>query len=122
MSFEAVFVACYALVIVLSALGLHRLGRRDSSAWTSRALAGHRRQAPAPPETTPADWPHSEVGRLHTLVALIMAAASLTLALVELFRHHNAAELAVLGLTAVVAAAALLDLTAKFTRDRTGRD
>lgn len=118
MRFEAGFVACYALVMLLGAVGLHRLGRKDSSAWTSRALAGHRRQAPGPPpETNPADWPHSEAGRLHTLVALVIAAASLTLTLVELFRHHNAIELPALALTALAAAAALTHLTTQFTRN-----
>ncbi|TMR90091.1 hypothetical protein [Nonomuraea basaltis] len=69
---ETVFVACYALVLLGVAAGLHRLGRANTSPWASRVLSGYRRQVPDPPDpAAPTDWPHSENGRLHTLVALV---------------------------------------------------
>ncbi|MEU5994910.1 hypothetical protein ABZ806_38540 [Spirillospora sp. NPDC047418] len=113
---EAVFVACYALVLVGVAGGLHRLGKIDTSPWRSRALAAHRRQAPEPPPTDRADWPHSEAGRLNTLIALITALSAVTLVIVELARHHRPAEIALLSTAGLVAATTITLLLRAFTR------
>lgn len=111
MRFEVGFVACYALVLLGAAAGLHRLGKRNTSPWTSRALAGHRRQAPEPlPVTDPADWPHSDARRLHTLIALVIVTAVLTLAITEVVRHHRGAEVLVLCGVALLAVVELVRL------------
>lgn len=115
MRFEAVFLACYALVLVGAAGGLHRLGKMNTSPWRSRVLAGHRRQVPGPPPTDGTDWPHSEAGRLNTLVALVTALSAVTLAIVGLARNHRPIEIAVLGVVAFAAAAATLGLARAFT-------
>ncbi|MFG2250139.1 hypothetical protein [Spirillospora sp. NPDC048823] len=101
---EAVFIACYALLLVGVAGGIHRLGKIDTSPWRSRALAAHRRQVPEPPPTDQDDWPHSEAGRLNTLIALITALSAITLVIVELARHHRPAEIAMLGAVGLTAA------------------
>jgi len=41
-------------------------------------------------------WPHSEAGRFHRVLALLLVAVGALIALAELARHHEAAELAVL--------------------------
>ena len=49
-------------------------------------------------------WPHSEAGRFHRVIALLMVALAGLILLVELARHHDPAEAVVLlGLLAVVA-------------------
>jgi hypothetical protein len=98
---EVVFVAAYALVLVLAAAGIARLGRVNSSPWASRVLAGHRRQVgaqvpDAPTEVGTVDWPHSEVPRFHAGMALVPLGAAALLAVAELARHHRPVEVAVL--------------------------
>jgi hypothetical protein len=39
-------------------------------------------------------WPHSEAGRFHRAIALLLVAVSLLVLLVELVRHHAPLELA----------------------------
>ncbi|WP_396446531.1 hypothetical protein [Actinomadura sp.] len=112
---EAVFIACYALLLVGVAGGLHRLGKVDTSPWRSRALAAHRRQAPGPPPTGRADWPHSEAGRLNTLIALITALSAVTLVIVELARNHRPAEIPLLGTAGLAAATTTALLLRAFT-------
>jgi hypothetical protein len=56
-------------------------------------------------------WPHSEAGRFHRVIALLMVALSLFLLVIELARHHTLAEaglLLVLMLTTALAARWLL--------------
>ncbi len=50
-------------------------------------------------------WPHSEAGRFHRAIALMLVALGLLIAVVELARHHRPAEAALLG--AVILAGAL---------------
>jgi hypothetical protein len=42
-------------------------------------------------------WPHSEAGRFHRALALLMVALAAMLLVVEAARHHEAPELALLG-------------------------
>lgn len=149
MRFEAAFIACYATVLLGVAAGLHRLGKIDTSPWRSRVLAGHRRQVPGSPPGTaagdagpagddegaggagdvvsaagagePAGWPHSEAGRLHTLIGSVALAAALTLTVVGLVRHHRPVEALVLGATAVAAGTGLVRLTRPAPPSRTRR-
>ena len=50
-------------------------------------------------------WPHSEAGRFHRAIALMLVAVGLLIGVVELARHHRPAEAALLG--AVLVAGAL---------------
>jgi hypothetical protein len=50
-------------------------------------------------------WPHSEAGRFHRVIGLVMVALSGLIVVVEAARHHRPSELAVL-LTLLVALAA----------------
>jgi hypothetical protein len=50
-------------------------------------------------------WPHSEAGRFHRLIALLLVALAGLILVVELVRHHAASEAALL--VAVLAAATL---------------
>ena len=50
-------------------------------------------------------WPHSEAGRFHRVIALLLIALSALILLIELARHHAAAETALL--LALLAAIAL---------------
>jgi hypothetical protein len=52
-------------------------------------------------------WPHSEAGRFHRTIALLMVALSAVVVLAELARHHTLTEAAtLLALLAVIALAA----------------
>jgi hypothetical protein len=52
-------------------------------------------------------WPHSEAGRFHRVIALLLVAVSSLILIVELARHHTLAEAAVLlGLLLPIALAA----------------
>jgi DDE family transposase len=50
-------------------------------------------------------WPHSEAGRFHRGIALMLVALGLLICAVELARHHRPAEAALIG--AVIVAGAL---------------
>jgi hypothetical protein len=52
-------------------------------------------------------WPHSEAGRFHRVIAVMMVALALLIVLAELARHHAAAETGLLVGIAVVLALAL---------------
>ena len=49
-------------------------------------------------------WPHSEAGRFHRAIALLLVGLSALIVLVELVRHHHVAELALLAATLGVVA------------------
>ncbi len=89
-----------------------RLARYRARAQTCNAC-------PVKPDCTSSDagrevtraldpWPHSEAGRFHRGICLVLLALAATLLAVELARHHSPAELALLGglLVIVVASAA----------------
>jgi hypothetical protein len=115
MRFEAGFVAGYALALLAAAATLHRLGRRNSTAWSSPALAGYRRQLrrPAPP---PTDWPHRDVERLHTAIGVVAAAAGSMLVAAELVRLHGAAEIALLAPVGTLALTVTAGLSRRLRR------
>ena len=97
MSGEAAFTAGYALVLLAVVGALEAYGRRSTSAWSSRVFTGYRRAVPDPPQpASPADWPHSEVGRFHRVLALSVSVVAVVLPTAELVRNHRPAELAVL--------------------------
>lgn len=97
MSGEAIFAAGYVVVLLAVAGALEIYGRQSTSAWASRVFAGYRRAVPdAPGPADPADWPHSEVGRFHGVLALSVAVIAVVLVVAELVRHHRPAEVAVL--------------------------
>ena len=119
MRFEPTFVAVYGLLLLAAGRGLHRLGRLSSSAWSSRVLAGYRQQASEPVEpATAQDWPHSEVPRLHTALALVATAAALLLCAAELVRHHRPAEALLLGAVLTVGAYSAARLGSSLGRSR----
>jgi hypothetical protein len=102
---EVLFVAGYAAVLLAVAAALHRLGRFNTDPWRSRALAAYRSEVPElPPRAAPSDWPHREVGRLHTAIGAVAAAAALLLCVGEVPRHHAVAEVLVLLAVAVPSA------------------
>jgi hypothetical protein len=97
-SFETAFFAGYATALLLAAVGLRRLGRSSTDAWSSRLFAAYRAQAPEPVEpATHADWPHSEVPSLHTALAAVASLAATLLCLAQLVRHHEPLALVVLA-------------------------
>jgi Transposase DDE domain len=52
-------------------------------------------------------WPHSEAGRFHRVIALLMVVLAALIVLAEMARHHSAAEASVLlGVLVAVALAA----------------
>ncbi len=111
---DVVFVAAYAAVLLALSGLLHRLGRARTDAWTSRALAGHRRTLAEPVAgDAAADWPHMEVPRLHTGMALVAAAAATVLSTAELLRHHRPAEAVVLGVVVLLCLAVVLRLATR---------
>ncbi len=112
---DVLFVAAYAAVLLAVSAGLDRLGRVRTDPWASRALAGYRRRndgGTVVDGVGPA-WPHSEVPRLHTGIALVAAAAATLLTAVELVRRHHLAEVAVLGAALIFGVVALTRLVAQ---------
>jgi hypothetical protein len=119
-SFEAGFLLGYTVLLVVAALGLHRLGRGNPSPWAGRVLAGHRRQHPEtaqPPLATAPTWPHVEQSRLHTGIAIVAAAAGLLLAAVGVWRHRGALEVTLLASACTAAAAAVTHLARELYRE-----
>ncbi|SNS51819.1 hypothetical protein [Actinoplanes regularis] len=111
MPFEVVFTAGYGLLLIAGAIGLHRLGRRDPSAWSSRMLAGYRAQHPEPTPAGPPDaFPHHDLGRLHSAVGAVACLAALLLTVAQLVRHHRPGEAVLLAGCAVAAAVVLRPL------------
>ena len=103
MSHEAMFVAAYALVLLGVAGGLRLLGKVNSSAWASRALAGYRAQTgDHAHDKERAAWPHSEVPRLFAGLAAVASTAAVVLCVVEIVRDQNNLDVLVLGIAAAV--------------------
>lgn len=85
MSVEVVVLSAYSLALLGLAQALRRLGRRSTSPWASRTLAGHLRATGATPQPlADDDWPHSEVPRLYAGMGLVAALAAGALALASL--------------------------------------
>jgi hypothetical protein len=111
MPFDVVFTAGYSLLLSAGAIGLHRLGRRDPSAWSSRMLAGYRAQHPdATPSTPPDAFPHHDSGRLHSAVGAVACLAALLVTVAQLIRHHRPGEAMLLAGCAAAAGVTLRSL------------
>lgn len=97
MSTEAVFGSGYVLVLLGVVVALEIYGRQPTSAWSSRVFAGYRKAVPdAPQPADQSDWPHSEVGRFHGIIALSIAVIAVVLVAAMLVRNHQPAEIAAL--------------------------
>ncbi|MFC0861310.1 hypothetical protein ACFHYQ_03255 [Sphaerimonospora cavernae] len=93
MSGEVVFIAAYAVALLVVATVLEIYGRQPTSAWASRVFAGYRRAVPdAPGPADPEDWPHSEAIRFHQVVSLFVTVVAVALVAGELVRHHRPFE------------------------------
>jgi hypothetical protein len=111
MPFEVVFTAAYSLLLTVGAIGLHRLGRADPSAWSSRVTAGYRAQHPDPLPASPPDaFPHRDAGRLHSVIGSVACLAAILISVTQLLRHQRPGEVLLLAGCAVVAGAALRPL------------
>lgn len=110
MSAVVVIVACYGVVLVGIAAGLHRLGRISTSPWASRVTLGHRRAVgeEAVPEDPRSDWPHSDAPVVYTAMGLVAAVAAVVLCLGVLLVHHKPFDIVVL--VAIAASAGWMGL------------
>lgn len=105
MRLEAVFVALYATVLLAVALGLHRLGRVNRSLRAGRFHdERHRDRTDSATDDRDPGWPHSEVPRFYTSIAVVAAGASALLPAGELVvRDHRTFETAVLVIVVALA-------------------
>jgi hypothetical protein len=108
MTVELVLLCAYSLVLLGIAHALRALGRRSTSPWASRTLAGHLRATGQQAEPlTDDDWPHSEVPRLYEGIGLVAALAAAALSVGSLALHHAgpavALPLSVLALSVISA-------------------
>ena len=102
MSADVVVLTLYSLLLSGAAHGLRALGRRSSSPYASRVLAGHLRATGEEPEPLQDDdWPHSEVPRLYAGMALVAALAATALSVAGL-ALQDAAVLSSLALVVAV--------------------
>ena len=65
-------------------------------------------------------WPHSEAGRFHRGIAIVMVAVAALVIAAGAVLHHGGADLAVLGAAAVISGLAAVFLLADFRDARTG--
>lgn len=65
-------------------------------------------------------WPHSEAGRFHRGIAIVLVALATVIALVALARNHSSAELVILAPLVAGSTAALALLLASFRRTGSG--
>ena len=93
---DAVLLSVYALLLVGMAHGLRALGRRSTSPYASRTLAGHLRVTGEVPEVHRDAWPHNEVPRLYAGMGLTAALAAVVLSAAGLVLHHESATIAAL--------------------------
>jgi hypothetical protein len=101
---EAVFVAGYATALLAGAVALHRLGRADRSLAHRFQDRRDRDGTETATDDRDSDWPHSEVPRFYTGIALVAAGASTLLSAGELLaRDHRTPETALLIIVFVLA-------------------
>lgn len=95
MSIEVALLSTYSLGLLGIGQALRALGRRSTSPWASRILAGHLRATGQKPEPlADDDWPHSEVPRLYAGMGLVAALAASALSLGSLALHPSGAAVA----------------------------
>jgi hypothetical protein len=96
-----------------------------------RARAEVCNACPAKPDCTESDtgrevvrsmdpWPHSEAGRFHRGICVVLLGLALVILMVGLARDHSPSEIALLGGLAMLGAAALCRGAASFGRTPTG--
>ena len=112
MTVEVVLLCAYSLVLLGIAQALRALGRRSTSPWASRTLAGHLRATGQPAEPLAADdWPHSEVPRLYAGMGLVAALAASALSLGSLFLDHDGLATALPVAVLVLSASSAIRMT-----------
>ena len=89
---EAAFLAGYALVLTLAAVGLESLGRRSADPWASRTLAASKPPIERPPRDSP-EWPDTEVATFHLGLSAVALAAAFVITTVSIVRHSRPIEL-----------------------------
>jgi hypothetical protein len=108
MSVELVLLSSYSLVLLGVAQALRALGRRSTSPWASRTLAGHLRATGQEPDHAGVDdGPHSEVPRLYAGMALVAIFAALALSAGGLFLQQDEVGLSVFMTLIVLSALSL---------------
>ena len=101
---EAIFVAAYATVLLAGAVALHRLGRADRSLAHRFQDERHRDGTDSTQDDGDPGWPHSEVPRFYTGIALVAAGASMLLSAGELLvRDHRTVDTAPITIVFVLA-------------------
>ena len=109
MTVEVVLLSSYSPVLLALAQALRALGRRSTSPWASRTLAGHLRATGQAPDHPGADdWPHSEVPRLYAAMAMVAILAALALSAGGLLLQHDRVGTAVLTPLVVLSAVLLV--------------
>ena len=93
MTVEVLLLSAYSFVLLGIAQALRALGRRSTSPWASRTLAGHlRAMGTTKPERPGADdWPHSEVPRMYAGMALVAVLAAVALSAASLLLQRGGA-------------------------------
>jgi len=110
-----VLLSVYSLALVGAAHGLRALGRRSTSPWASRTLAGHLRATQEPPEdVSDEDWPHSEVPRLYAGMAIVAATAATALSIGGLALARDRIEGSVLLAVLVLSGLTVARMAAAF--------
>jgi hypothetical protein len=103
---EAVFVAGYATALLAGAVALHRLGRANRSLAHRFQDGRHHDGTETTTDDRDAGWPHSEVPRFYTGIALVAAGASTLLSAGELLgrslRNNETAILIIVFVLAVL--------------------
>jgi hypothetical protein len=61
-------------------------------------------------------WPHSEAGRFHRVISLVLVALAALVVVIGLVRHHGVADLAVLAATGLLVAATAVKLARDLRR------
>ncbi|MEU8176558.1 hypothetical protein AB0C14_27110 [Microbispora hainanensis] len=102
---ESVLAYGYAAALLVTAAGLHHLachvaGRSERHREPGRTPSRHGREI----VRAPRPWPHSEAGRFHRGLALVLVVLAALLTLVEAVRHPAWPDLA-LAAAALAAAA-----------------
>jgi hypothetical protein len=107
----------YATALLAGAVGLHRLGRANRSLLAGRFQDGRRRVGTdSPTDERDPGWPHSEVPRFYTGIALVAAGASTLLSAAELLvQDHRTFDTALLVIVLLLAVLTVGWLGAKIT-------
>lgn len=87
----------YAVMLIGAAVGLHMRGRRTrSAAERTETVYGESVTGEQAPTSGERFWPHSEIPKLHTGVAIVAAFAATILPMAAVIEYHQIPELIVL--------------------------